>query len=69
MKIINNLTIKSLLLLVCCVLFTIEVEASQIIFVDDVNDEAPELPIDGFAGIALATGAFIGLRKKFKKTQ
>jgi hypothetical protein len=30
---------------------------------DDVNDETPAAPIDGFIAIALAAGAYFGVRK------
>lgn len=39
---------------------------AQISFPDDVNDEAPAAPIDGFIAIGLAAGAIFGLRKKLK---
>lgn len=34
---------------------------------DDVNDEAPPAPINGFIGIALAAGAYFGARKLREK--
>jgi len=30
---------------------------------DDVNDETPAAPIDGFIGLALVAGAYFGIRK------
>ena len=32
-------------------------------FNDNVDDETPQAPIDGFVGIALAVGAYFGARK------
>ncbi|WP_405226273.1 hypothetical protein [Dokdonia sp. Asnod1-B02] len=37
---------------------------AQISFANDVNDEAPAAPIDGFIVIGLAAGAYIGLKKR-----
>ena len=37
---------------------------AQIIFANDVNDEAPAAPIDGFIVIGLAAGAYLGLKKR-----
>ena len=32
-------------------------------FNDDVDDEAPDAPVDGFIGIAFAFGAYFGAQK------
>ncbi|WP_298326137.1 PID-CTERM protein-sorting domain-containing protein [uncultured Dokdonia sp.] len=37
---------------------------AQITFPDDVDDEAPAAPIDGFIVIGLAAGAYLGLKKR-----
>lgn len=42
---------------------TVGVQA-QIIFANDVNDEAPAAPIDGFIVVGLAAGAYLGLKKR-----
>lgn len=40
----------------------------QITFDDEVEDvPPPPMPIDGLLGLGLAAGAYLGLRKKFKK--
>jgi hypothetical protein len=36
---------------------------AQIGFDDDVDDEVPGAPIDGFIGLGLAAGAYFGYRK------
>ncbi|SNR42364.1 hypothetical protein [Dokdonia pacifica] len=41
----------------------------QITFDDDVEDVPPPMPIDGLIGVALAAGAYIGLRKKMKNVR
>lgn len=41
---------------------------AQIVFDDDVDD-VPAAPIDGLVGVALAAGAYIGLRKKMKNVR
>ncbi len=41
--------------------------SAQITFADDVNDQAPTVPIDGFVTMGIVAGAFFGLRKKIKK--
>ncbi len=48
------------------VLGTAQVSA-QITFPDDVDDETPAAPIDGFIGVGLLAGAYFGLRKKVSK--
>ena len=40
--------------------------SAQIIFANDVNDQAPTVPIDGFITAGIVAGAFLGLRKRFK---
>ncbi len=36
---------------------------NQITFPDDVDDEAPVAPIDGFVVVGIAVGAILGSRK------
>lgn len=40
--------------------------SAQISFSNDVNDQAPAAPIDGFVTVGIVAGAFLGLRKRFK---
>ncbi|MFC4689862.1 hypothetical protein ACFO5T_05420 [Dokdonia genika] len=40
--------------------------SAQITFANDVNDQAPVAPIDGFVTVGIVAGAFLGLRKRFK---
>lgn len=42
---------------------------TQIVFDDEVEDVPPPMPIDGLIGVALAAGAYIGLRKKMKNVK
>ena len=46
-------------------LFT-QMAMAQISFPDDVDDEGPAAPIDGFVVIGIAAGAYFGIRKKRK---
>lgn len=39
---------------------------SQITFPDDVDDQGPQAPIDGFVVVGIAAGAILGLRKNKK---
>jgi hypothetical protein len=69
MKKINNLTSKLVFsaALFFCALATQPAQA-QISFDDDVDDETPGAPIDGFIGLGIAAGAWYGIRKlKAKK--
>ena len=47
------------------VMATTSVYASvnQISFPDDVDDEGPQAPIDGFIVIGIAAGAYLGVKK------
>lgn len=36
---------------------------SQITFPDDVDDEGPQAPIDGFVVLGIAAGAYLGFKK------
>ena len=48
------------------VIFIATSASAQISFGNDVNDQAPVAPIDGFVTVGIVAGAFLGLRKKFK---
>ena len=63
MKIKYN--IKSLFVFVFLI-STLSVTAAnpQIIFPDNVDDETPAAPIDGFIGLGIVTGIYFGVRKK-----
>lgn len=37
---------------------------AQITFPDNVDDEAPAAPIDGFIGLGIAAGIYFGTRKR-----
>ncbi|MFC4634695.1 hypothetical protein ACFO3O_12295 [Dokdonia ponticola] len=58
------------LLLIAGLMVSLNVSATttQITFEDDVEDVPPPMPIDGLLGLGLAAGAYLGLRKKIKKT-
>ena len=68
----NKYSIKNLcfLVLMLCIL-SITTANAQITFPDDVDDEAPAAPIDGFIGLGVAAGIYFGVRKRItdKKTQ
>lgn len=46
-------------------MFSVAVHATgnQITFPDDVDDEGPQAPIDGFVALGVAAGAYLGLKK------
>lgn len=46
-------------------LFT-QMAVAQITFPDDVDDEGPAAPIDGLVVVAIAAGAYLGIRKTNK---
>lgn len=56
-------TILTITLFVVTSCFSIQSAHSQITFPDNVNDEAPAAPVDGFLAIGLAAGAYFGVRK------
>ncbi|MFD2434665.1 hypothetical protein ACFSO9_14710 [Mesonia maritima] len=59
-----NLKIIQYIIAVVILLFTIHIEAQNLpSFMDDVDDETPAAPIDGFIGVALAAGVYMGVKK------
>lgn len=66
----NRYSIKHL----CFVVFIISTLSitstnAQIVFPDDVDDETPAAPIDGFIGLGIAAGAYFGIRKKIARKE
>ncbi len=57
-------TYKKYILTTLLLLFMSVGVQAQITFANDVNDEAPAAPIDGFIAIGLAAGAYLGLKKR-----
>ncbi|WP_035334212.1 hypothetical protein [Dokdonia sp. PRO95] len=57
-------TYKKYILTTLFFLFISAGAQAQIIFANDVNDEAPAAPIDGFIAIGIAAGAYIGFKKR-----
>ena len=62
---IKNIKKRTFLITIALTLGTF-VSQAQISFPDNVDDEAPAAPIDGFVTLGLAAGAYFGLRKKLK---
>ncbi len=61
----NKYNIKRLCFLVFLIsTLSITTTNAQIIFPDDVNDETPAVPIDGFVGLGIAAGIYFGARKR-----
>lgn len=47
----------------CFLGMALQPATAQISFPDDVDDETPAAPIDGFIGLGIAAGAYYGYRK------
>ncbi|MFC4633103.1 PID-CTERM protein-sorting domain-containing protein [Dokdonia ponticola] len=63
----NKYSIKYLCFLVFLIsTFSITTANAQITFPDDVDDETPAAPIDGFVGLGIAAGIYFGVRKRAK---
>ena len=61
----NIYKIKNLCFLVFLVsILSITTANAQITFPDDVDDETPAAPIDGFVGLGIAAGIYFGVRKR-----
>jgi hypothetical protein len=64
----NKYSIKHLCFLVCIIsMLSIATTEAQITFPEDVDDETPAAPIDGFIGLGIAAGAYFGIRKKMAR--
>lgn len=63
----NKISMKHLCFLVFLIsTLSITTANAQIIFPDNVDDETPAAPIDGFVGIGIAAGIYFGVRKRTK---
>jgi len=62
----KNSIFKKYMLSILFIVFISTSASAQIIFANDVNDQAPTVPIDGFITAGIVAGAFLGLRKRFK---
>lgn len=67
MKPYNYKYILGLFLTLLMVTTSVYASASQITFPDDVDDEAPQAPIDGFVVFGIAAGAYLGYKKHKNK--
>ncbi len=47
----------------CFMALSLQTAEAQITFDDDVDDEVPAAPIDGFIGLGIAAGAWYGIKK------
>ena len=63
MKKVNKLHRLMLVFALCFWALSIQPTNAQISFDDDVDDQTPAAPIDGFIGLGLAAGAYYGYRK------
>lgn len=69
MKLIKARYILTLIFTLILTTTSVYATGSQITFPDDVDDEAPQAPIDGFVVLGIAAGAYLGFKKhKEKKT-
>lgn len=60
----KNFIYSKHIITVLIVLFISTSVQAQITFPDDIDDEAPAAPIDGFIAIGIAAGAYLGLKKQ-----
>jgi hypothetical protein len=66
----NKYSIKYLYFLVFLIsTLSITTANAQIIFPDDVDDETPAAPIDGFVGLGIAAGIYFGTRKRLARKE
>lgn len=70
MKKLNIYPIQKVLIVftLCFMALSLQTAEAQITFDDDVDDEVPAAPIDGFIGLGIAAGAYYGIKNlKAKK--
>ncbi|WP_299767315.1 PID-CTERM protein-sorting domain-containing protein [uncultured Dokdonia sp.] len=66
----NKYSIKYLCFLVFLIsTLSITTANAQITFPDDVDDETPTAPIDGFVGLGIAAGIYFGARKRMTRKE
>ncbi len=63
MKLLKAKYILSVFFILVFTLTSMQAAGSQITFPDDVDDEGPTAPIDGFIAIGVAAGAYLGYKK------
>ncbi len=66
---INKLIQRTIFIALLLVATSVMASTAQITFPDDVDDETPAAPIDGFIAIGIAAGAYFGIRKKISNTK
>jgi hypothetical protein len=63
MKLIKKQYILGLIFILTMATTSVYAAGSQITFPDDVDDEGPQVPIDGFVVLGIAAGAYLGFKK------
>ncbi len=65
MKKLNSNQIQKVLIVftLCFMALGLQTAQAQISFDDDVDDQTPAAPIDGFIGLGIAAGAYYGIKK------
>jgi hypothetical protein len=63
MKLIKKQYILGLIFILTMATTSVYAAGSQITFPDDVDDEGPQAPIDGFVVLGIAAGAYLGFKK------
>ena len=63
----NQILYIQRILLIAGLMLISQLASAQISFPDNVDDEGPAAPIDGFIILGLAAGAYLGFKKRDRK--